>query len=360
MPINITRNFFKRTQEYLAKLIFNLLIVVFATSAFFFVIISSYIYLYGDVFLIPARWIYLLPGIAMMNTINQFNLTVFRNQQKAFSYGIYEISNTWLNFSITLVLVVIYLKGWEGRVGGILASTFFFGVIGLIRLRKDNFIALNADKEIIKEILLISLPLVPHAIGGAVIKLSDRLFIDRMVGDDAVGIYSVGYQFGMVMSLISVAFARSWSPWFHQKLASPTQEKKLQIVKATYGYAFVVILIAFGITLASYVLIPLMTTRPFFGASIYVGWVAFGYAFQGMYTLVFPYSVLVGNTSFIGTITFSVAGANLIGNYWLIKLNGTVGAAQSTMLSYFLMLISVWWYSNRLYPMPWFRFFSKA
>lgn len=360
MQNNITRNFFRQSHEYLARLIFNLLLILLTTSTVFLLIVSTYILFGGELFSIPERWIYVLPLLAMMNTSNEFNLTIFRNQQRPFTFGIYEVSKTTLDLAVTLVLVVVYLQGWEGRASGILVASVALGLVGLIRLWKDNLLLFKVDTSQIREILSISLPLIPHAIGSAVITLSDRLFIERMVGTDAVGIYTIGYQFGMIMTLFVIAFNRSWSPWLYQQLANVTESKKSRIVKATYTYAALVLVLATGITFVSYLLVPLMTTKPFYGASSFVGWVAFGYAFHGMYTMVFPYLVHIGKTSFLGFITFFAAGINLAANYILIRLNGTVGAAQATLLSYVLMFICVWWYSHRIFPMPWFHWRLKA
>ena len=354
MQNNITRNFFRQTHEYLAKLIFNLLLVLITTSTIVLVIIAVYVYLGGTLFTIPERWIYILPILAMMNMVNEFNLTIFRNQQRALIYGLYEIFRTFLDFSVTLILIVIYLQGWEGRVGGILVATVALAVVGIIRLWKDRFILFKVDFGEIKEILKISLPLIPHALGGIIISLSGQFFIARMVGMDAVGIYAIGYQFGMVMSLFIVAFNRSWSPWMYQKLANVNSNVKIKIVKASYIYAILIFLLAASATCVSYLVVPLMTTKPFYGATSFVSWVAFGYAFYGLYTMIFPYFVHVGKTSFLGIITFFIAGFNLLANYFLIKINGTLGAAQATLLSYCLMFVCVWWYSNRIFPMPWF------
>ncbi len=354
MQNNITRNFFRQTHEHLAKLIFNLLLVLLTTATIAFLIIIAYIYLGGRLFTIPSRWIYILPILAMMNMINEINLTIFRNQQKAFIYGLYEFFNTFLSFSVTFILVVIYLQGWEGRVCGIFVAAFVLGIVGIIRLWKDRLVLFKVDFGEIREILIISLPLIPHALGSIIISLSDRFFIERMVGMDALGIYAIGYQFGMAMSLLLAAFNRSWSPWMYQKLANVNGEVKIKIVKATYVYAILVFLLAAGVTFVSHLLVPLMTTKPFYGATSFVGWVAFGYAFNGIYTMIFPYFIHVGRTYFLGAITFFAAGFNLFANYFLIKLNGTVGAAQAMFLSYILLFICVWLYSNRVFPMPWF------
>lgn len=359
MQNNITRNFFNKSQEYLAKLIFNLMIVLIATSTIAIVIIAVFFYFGGTVFTIPDRWVYVLPVLAMMNMINEFNLTIFRNQQRALTFGLYEILKTLLDFSVTLLLVIIYLKGWEGRVGGILVSSLVLGILGLIRLWKDRLVLFKVDFLQIREILIISLPLIPLTLGNMIISMSDRFFIERMVGMDALGIYSIGYQFGMAMLLLLTAFNRSWSPWMYQKLSNINAEDKVKIIKATYIYAILVFLLAAGVTLVSYLLIPLMTTKSFYGATTFVGWVAFGYAFHGLYTMIFPYFIHVGKTSFLAFITFLTALFCLSANYFLIKLNGTVGAAQAMLLSYIFMFICAWWYANKIFPMPWFKWHCK-
>jgi Na+-driven multidrug efflux pump len=73
----------------------------------------------------------------------------------------------------------------------------------------------------------------------------------------------------------------------------------------------------------------------------------------------FPYGVHVGSTKHLGIITFSIAILNVVLNYFLIKLNGPIGAAQSTFFSFFFMFILSFTYANKLYPMPWLNILKK-
>jgi Na+-driven multidrug efflux pump len=112
------------------------------------------------------------------------------------------------------------------------------------------------------------------------------------------------------------------------------------------------------ITGASYFVLPYMVTAEYLGASQFIMWVSLGYAFRGMYTMVFPYLVHVARTSFLGVITAAVALLNLPLNYILIKGNGVVGAAQATLICFIVSFVCVWWYANRVCPMPW-RFWRQ-
>lgn len=356
LHVHIGRNFFKKSKDFLAKIIFNSLLVLIFTSSIMMFAIIIYTGLGGEIFLIPERWLYVLPIILFMNMVNQFNLTILRNQKKASIFGIYEISKTMLDLGLSIMLITVYLLNWEGRVLGIIFSSIVLGLMSFIHIYKSDFIKIRYDEKLIKEIITISLPLLPHALGVAIITISDRIFIDQMVSTSAVGIYTVGYQFGMIMTLVVLAFSRTWSPWMYELLSEEKDENKKTIVNATYLVSGGFVLMALIITGVSYFLLPFMTAEEYHGGFIYVIWIAMGYAFNGMYTLVFPYGVHVGKTSYLGITTFSAAMINLVANYYLIGLNGPLGAAQATLISYAIMFVSVWWYSNRLYPMPWFNF----
>jgi O-antigen/teichoic acid export membrane protein len=356
MQNNITRNFFSKSKEFVARMVFNLLVVLTVSSALFFLLITVYLLLGGTQFSIPERWLYLLPIIAFMNMVNSFNLTILRNRKRAAEYGGFEISRTIVDLSLTILLIVVYAFGWEGRATGILIGTMFIGIVSVYRIWQNGYLLFEFDTAQVKEILKISLPLIPHALGGVIITLGDRIFIDQMVSTSAVGIYTVGYQFGMIMTLIVMAFNKTWSPWMYELLSEEKEEDKITIVKATYLVSGGFIVLALIVTGISYYLLPFMTAEEYHSGFIYVIWIAMGYALNGMYTLVFPYGVHVGKTSYLGITTFSAAIINLVANYYLIGINGPLGAAQATLISYAIMFGSVWWYSNRLYPMPWFNF----
>ena len=353
MPANITRNFFRQSRDELAKLTSNLLFVL-SGSFTLVILVLMIIVLSGNNFWdIPSSWLFSIPVVAGMNVINQMNLTILRNSKQALKYGLFEISQTSLNLVITLLLVVVYHFGWQGRTTGIAVASITFGIISLIHVYKTGFLQFDISKLKIREILYISLPLIPHMLSTGIIDMSDRFFIDHMFGKEAVGIYNVGYQFGLGMILFTDAFSQVWSPWMYEQLAHMTAVKKLKIVQLTYIFDVGVIILALLITMLSGFLIKIMTPVAYHGATKFVLWVALGYALRGMYTMVFHYLVHEGKTKFLGIITLVSAIVNLVANFILLRLNGVVGAAQATLLAYTIQFLLVWWYANRIHPMPW-------
>jgi O-antigen/teichoic acid export membrane protein len=124
-------------------------------------------------------------------------------------------------------------------------------------------------------------------------------------------------------------------------------------VAITYGYYSIVLILGIAVSVVSIYGLRLFISTSYNEAQYYIPWVTMGYAARAMYTMVFPYLVFTGKTNFLAFAAIISAAVNLVGNYVLITLNGAVGAAQSTLLTYLLWFIMIWWYAQRIHPMPW-------
>lgn len=350
---NVTKYFHSVSKETVAHYVGNILIVLLCSFTFYFLITLGISVFYDSIFSIPIGWILSLPVISLFMMVHNINTTILRNERKAKLFGVFEISVTIVNMLLTVYLVSVLLLGWQSQAYGILFSYSVFFTIGLIHMFKKDYITLKFSKNKVSSILKISIPLVPHVIGAAVINLSDRLFIERMVGLEELGIYSVGYMFGMVVMLFSDAFVKSWSPWFYQSLTNPTEKIKKQIVKYTYLYILGIFLVALIISIGSEFILPFFVDEKFYGSSKYIIWISLGYAIFGVYQIFFPYLVHINRTAFLAVSTVSAALLNLIFNYFFIKYFGTIGAAYATILAFTVSALLVFIYTSKKYPMPW-------
>jgi O-antigen/teichoic acid export membrane protein len=353
MSMNISKNFFKYTKQQSALMIGNILMILSLTTLIYFVITLGVSFYYQEIFSVPSNWVVIIPILSFMFMVNTINLTILRNEEKAVLFGVYEVANTAVNMGVTILLLLMYHYGWYARAGGIIVAYTLFFIISLLHMRKNGFIILQYDRKEVRKILKLSIPLIPHVVGGIIIALSDRFFIERMVSLEMVGIYSVGYMFGMVVVLFTDAFLKAWSPWFYKMLSDADISKKLKIVKYSYLYILATFIIAFGISIFAKFIIPYVVDVRYAGAEIYVFWIAIGYAVHGVYKIFFPYLVHISKTAFLGVSTVIAAVLNLIFNYFLIKEFGAIGAAYSTVLSFIVSASLVFWYQNKHFKMPW-------
>ncbi len=353
--INVSKNFFEVSKEEMALYIGNMLFILLTSFIIYFFITFISIRFFDTIFSIEADWLLVIPMISMMMMVNNINISILRNEGKAYTYGIFEISNTIINMSTTILFLVFFSFGWHSQVIGIITGYFMFFIIGIIYMYKRGYINLKIDTSKIKSILNISLPLIPHVLGAVVITMSDRIFIEQMISLEAVGIYSVGYMFGMVVMLFTDAFIKAWSPWFFKSLAEPTDSKKQKIVKYTYIYIIGVFILALFISVIGENILPYFVDEKFYGAGEYILWISLGYAVHGVYKIFFPYLVHISKTSFLAFSTVVAAILNLLFNYILIKYFGTIGAAYATILAFFVSAALVFWYQNMNFHMPWLK-----
>ncbi len=71
--------------------------------------------------------------------------------------------------------------------------------------------------------------------------------------------------------------------------------------------------------------------------------------------MILNYIYYAKKTHVTSFIPFIIAGVNIVLNYFLIKINGGVGAAQATAVSFCIGFVLTWIASAKVFPMPWFK-----
>ena len=350
---NVAKNFFKLDTTRVAKLNGNIFVVLSGSTILATLVIFGISLYFKEIFSIPVGWVRVIPLLSFLFMLNTVNLTVLRMEGKAVQFGIYEVSNTVVNMGVTVLFLVVYHYGWYSRAVGITVAYVIFFFISMVHLKRKNQLLFEIDKTEIRSILSLSLPLIPHTLGGIVIAMSDRFFIERMIGLEMVGIYTIGYMFGMIVMLFTDAFIKAWTPWFFKKLVNPTEKDKSNIVKLTYLYILAIFVLAIGVSIASIYVLPFFVEESYYGALDFVFWIAIGYVFFGIYQIFFPYLVHLGKTSFLGISTVTAAVLNLLLNYILINSYGAIGAAYATIIAFIISATMVFLYQKKRYPMPW-------
>jgi len=346
-------NFFKINKQklkvYISNVIFILFISFFLTLSIVYVIKTPLSHLIK----FPERWLPIVVIVALSQFIFTLALTLWQAEQRPLPYGIFQILQTILNVSFSLIFVVALSWRWQGRLLGIIITSVVFGFISFFVIYKRGYINFSFNKLYIKDALFFGIPLIPHALGGWIITSIDRIFINSMVSVAATGIYTVGYQMGMIIGLLTGSFNRAWSPFLFEKLKENNYSTKVKIVKFTYLYDVGIIALALALSFVAPYFLKFFVSKDFFFAYKYVIWIALAYAANGMYLMVVNYIFYVKKTYILAWITFLSAGVNIVLNYFLIKANGAIGAAQATAITFFVNFIFVWILSAKVYKMPW-------
>jgi len=349
----INVNYFKISQENLKKYVGSIFTIL--VFSFLLVLLSVFAAknLLSDLLQVPGNWMLIVVIIGFFQFITTSNLVIWQAEKKSIPYGILQIAQTILNITFSIFFVVALHLNWRGQILGILIATTTIALISLFILYKKGYLNINKNKEYIIDALKFGVPLIPHSIGNWVMTYIDRFFIIQIVSLAAAGLYSAGYQFGMIVGLIALSFNRAWVPYLYERLKKDDYASKKSIVKITYLFFFGITMLAIFVSLISPWLVHTFVSKEFWGSIVYIPWIAFGYAFMGMYYMVTNYIFFIQKTYILAWVTFSSAIVNIILNYILINRYGAVGAAQATFITNLVFFIAVWILSSRIYKMPW-------
>ena len=81
-----------------------------------------------------------------------------------------------------------------------------------------DLIRLRPSFKFINNIIRFGGPLIPHAVGGAVLAMSDRYFIAYFADTESVAYYTAAYQLSALMLLFVSAINMAWTPYFFKLL----------------------------------------------------------------------------------------------------------------------------------------------
>ncbi len=357
----VSREYFSDNvdKNYFSKYVSNAVLIVIIVSIIMLslvVLSGSYIQQLTD---FPSPWLWVVVVCAFSNNISEILLAVWQVKYKSIQYSIFKILKTLVEFGLTIFLILNINKSWESRVNGQMIASILFVLLAFFFLYKEKLLSLKLEKEKVKSILKFGIPLIPHVTGAVVITMIDRLFIAKMIGVSEAGLYAVGFQVAQLISLLQNSFNIAWVPWFYDKLNEKSANTNLKIVKFTYLYFCIMLAVAFAVSFSAPLIFKIFIGQEYTKAIDFVFWIALGFAFNGMYKMVVNYFFYIKETYWVSVITFVTAGINLVLIYYLVSINGAIGAAQSTAVAFFIQFILVWLLCSRKYKMPWLFFWKR-
>jgi O-antigen/teichoic acid export membrane protein len=249
-----------------------------------------------------------------------------------------------------LTLNILFVAVFEMGIEGIIASTLItktLNILALLIITMRN-IRLSFSWDKLKQMVRFGLPLVPGSLGMFVMHFSDRFFLLKYFNADDVGVYSLGYKFGMMISIIiSQGIFSAWTAQGYE--IAKKEDGKRTIARIFTYYVFTVILAGLCIAIFSKEVVNLMASPKYSGAASVIPIIALSYVMGGVATY-FTLGIMISNkTKYMAYIQSSVAGINILLNMNLIRKYGIMGAALSTAVSFSLLSVVTLVVSQKLY-----------
>jgi O-antigen/teichoic acid export membrane protein len=286
-------------------------------------------------------------------------MIIWRCEEKALTFGKYQISQSILNVLSTILLVIVLLLSWQGRVYSYLVSAVVFGFISLFIFNKKGLMSFKISKEYIRHNLLFALPMIPHALSFWLKSGADKILLTNMSGLSENGLYSVAMTLGAIVTMVLTSFSNAFVPYLYKKLnrfdnGGGNLAEKKQIVKLTY---LVIILIG-GLVIfayfASIFVIRYLYNITYIASIKFLPYIMLSQFFYGGYLMFVCYCHHTFKTKILGAITFSLAMFQIALSYMLIRWTGSVGTAMASAVISFFTFVFVAGYAMKVYKLPWF------
>ncbi len=276
-------------------------------------------------------------------------------QQRPTQYGLFNVLKALANVLFSIALVMFFLRTWESRILGIGLTEIGFSLVSLFFLFRDDGLNFKINWAYIKDTLKFGLPLILHSVGMIVVTTADKFFLNALVGVAATGVYGIGYLIGSSLVFLAAPIDMAAEPVIYSKLGQGEPSGLGRLVILCYLYFLALILLAVAMWLLAPIILRILVDEKFHGAGEYVLWIAFGYAAFGMRRMLSKFITYSKKTYLLSFVTVITAIVSVISNWILIRLNGPIGAAQATFVSFTVNFLLTWLIAMKLYHLPWFR-----
>lgn len=332
---------FSLDKRYTPKQSLRVGIKINAIANFVFVIALLTIRGTGVVKLAPLYCIFAyasFSGGAINNTLQMYLKAV----DKVFILTISSILQT-LIVCVGNVIALVCLQ--SGINGYLVVSIIGFVVPAIIMVLAGHIFPLGdakEDRQIEREMLAYSIPLVLNSVSWWINNASDRYILTFFCGVAVNGIYSVAYKIPTILSTIQSIFYNAWSI---SAITEFDRNDEDGFFGKTYSvYSFMCMSACAGIIAFNEFLATFLYSGEFFAAWKYVPILLVATLFNGLALFQGCVFTAIKKTKIISSSTLLGAGVNTVFNFILIYYWGGIGAAIATFLGYLTTWIvrTVW------------------
>ena len=297
-----------------------------------------------------SPYIRLVIWIAYLNVYNLIPLNLLQIQEKPIPYVAATATNSLVTILLVIYLVVIKQQGVYGYLLGMLIGSSIMVIPYLIFIIRN--ISLRIDINLLKKVLLYSLPLVPHGLAGWLLELSDRVILERNVPLGDLGLYNLGYQFGTILILVANAVNLAFAPFIFKTVSEENEKSNSRISPIVTYYFLFLIFGALGMELFIKEVVQIMAAPDFHSVYRVTYWIIAAQFLSASYYIPANLIFVSGKTKYVPLATVISGLINVGLNLWLVPSYGYIASAWATFIAYMVMLLMIWFFNLHCYPFP--------
>ncbi|KAF0198365.1 MAG: polysaccharide biosynthesis protein [Bacteroidetes bacterium] len=315
-----------------------------------------------------VKWFALILAMDAISTIPYANL---RLENKPIRFAFVKVSNIVINigFNLFFILLCPYIIGQfpestvsgllshiynpETGVGYIFISNLIASLVTFVMLFPEVRIkGLSIDRNLLKQMLRYSWPLLIFGLAGIVNETFDRVILKHLLPDKAgamaqLGIYGACYKVSILMTLFVQTYRYAAEPFFFDQAGKSDARKTY----ATMMHYFILVCLFIFLGIMLYIdLVMVFVGKDFREGVGIVPILLLANLFLGVFYNLSVWFKLTDRTKTGAAISLAGAAITLILNFILIPVMGYMGAAWATLICYASMMVISYLAGQKHYP----------
>ena len=273
---------------------------------------------------------------ALFTQIMKQSAEVMRLLYRPWGFISITLSQSILSAVLILSFVILLDQGILGFFLGTGIASVAMAIIGWFRIR-DYWQFKEIHFNLWLQLIRFGAPLMPAGMAIYFISTADRWFIQHYHGSESLGVYAIGAKFVILLTLVVETFRKAWWPIAMDSMHGKDGPDTFRTIARLYmglGTSGIVLLTAF-----SPFLVRWLTAPAFHHAWPIIGVLAWQAVFYGFFLIA---TAGIWKTEKMYLNLYLMGGAVIISlflNWVLVPVYGSMGAAISTSLTYFLLLV---------------------
>lgn len=330
------RMFFEKEDEkYKKRICSTALMFTLLTSLLVFVVMLIFKKSIAQYFFGNAKYAYVVYLSAIATLVGATNSIISAPTRMQNNRKIFLITNTispLLSYSVSIPMLLaghyIIALPMAAVISGV-TMEITFGV-----LNRKWFAPRLFDVKLLKQLLVIAIPLLPNFLIYWIFNSCDKVMITNLVGIGAAGIYSVGSKLGNCSQLIYTAFAGGWQYFAFVTMKEDNQVESNSIIFEYLG------IISFATTAfvcaCSSLIFKILFSKEYYSGYLIAPYLFLAPLLQMLFQVACNQFLIIKKTWPNFFILSVGAIINVFMNFYLIPILGIEGASIATLMGYII------------------------
>ncbi|MBX2958848.1 MAG: oligosaccharide flippase family protein [Flavobacteriales bacterium] len=273
-------------------------------------------------------------GVVFFETIS----TLMTYKKQTIKFALFSLFKFFIEIGLVILFVIVLNYTWKGRILALFLSLLVIGIFGYRYLVSEDLLKGKLQFVFYKNLLKEGSPLILMSVSIMVMNLSDRFYLEKMVGLKEAGLYSVAYSIASIELLVIGTSMNVFRPMIYDYLENIKENKK-RLLNLSLVFILLTLGIFIIIAFSNEFIFKYFLEVSYESASIFVIPLTLSSLFWGIFSFYISYYLYYKKNRIIGL--FSVIGIviNLVLNYYYILYYGAVGAAYATLITYFSIAV---------------------